>query len=460
MAVFKPLDSVRELWSLNLADRPRLDHIFNYVHEREGLPTVPDDASPEVRRIAAMSFKNVLTLVRDTFAQNLSVVGYRSSTTGDDLPPWGLWQRNRMDARQSEIYRPALTYGCSYVAAFPGEDGPVFRPRSPRQLLAAYSDPQIDEWPEVALEMWVETVRDKRFRKGYLYTKDLVYPVFLGQVLDVTSLPGTLAPTLDGDPFEHGAGVCPVVRYVNGRDAEENIVGEIEPLLTAQRAINNVNFDRLIVSRFGAFPQKVISGWSGSADDVLAASARRVWAFDDEQVKAQTFAAAQIEPYNALLNEMFEHVAMIAQISPSQVTGQIVNVSADALAAAEANQQRKLVSMRESFGESHEQLLRLGSLIAGDSRNAADDEAEVVWRDTEARSFGAVVDGVTKLIAAGVPIAQVLHLVPGISQRQIQEIKVQKERDDAEAAKKAAEIQGVAANPDNETSVPEEDAAI
>jgi hypothetical protein len=438
MAEFNPLDSVRELWDLHLADRARLDNIFEYVHERRGLPRVPDDASSEVREIARMSPKNVLTLVRDTFAQNLSVVGYRSSLTGDDLPPWALWQRNRMDARQAEIYVPTLTYGCSYVAVVPGDEGASFRPRSPRQMLAAYSDPQSDEWPVVALEMWIDTVGSTRWRRGFLYTDELVYPVTLGQVLDSGGAPAMLTPTLNGQPFEHGAGVCPIVRYVNRRDAEDNIVGEVEPLLTLQQAINNVNFDRLIVSRFGAFPQKVITGWSGSSQEVLAASARRVWSFEDDTVDAKSFPAAQIEPYNALLDEMFQHVAMIAQISPSQVTGQIVNVSADALAAAEANQQRKLVAMRESFGESHEQLLRLGALIDGDTANASDDQAEVVWRDTEARSFGAVVDGVTKLVAAGVPIEQVLHLVPGISQRQIQDIVKQKKANDLFASIRGA----------------------
>ena len=100
-----------------------------------------------------------------------------------------------------------------------------------------------------------------------------------------------------------------------------------------------------------------------------------------------------------------------------------------ALAAAEANQQRKLAAKRESFGGSWEQVLRLGAEMAagGDAEavaeNTADAGAEVVWRDTEARSFAAVVDGVTKLASAGVPIEQLLTIVPGMTQQQIQGIK-------------------------------------
>jgi hypothetical protein len=135
-----------------------------------------------------------------------------------------------------------------------------------------------------------------------------------------------------------------------------------------------------------------------------------------------------VEPYNSILEEMLHHVAMVAQISPSQVTGRMINVSAEALAAAEANQQRKLAAKRESFGESWEQVLRLGAEMSGDqpegaAETAADVAAEVVWRDTEARSFAAVVDGVTKLAAAGVPIDHLLTMVPGMTQQQIQGIK-------------------------------------
>ncbi|MBT2266448.1 phage portal protein [Rhodococcus erythropolis] len=429
---FDPVEAAGDLWALHLEERAEFDRIHEFVKERRGKPKVPDDASDEVKRIAAISTKNVLTLVRDSFAQNLSVVGYKSSSSGEDLPPWAMWKRNRMAARQAEIYVPGLTYGFSYAAAVPDEKGLAqFRLRSPLRMLAAYSDPEIDEWPEQALEIWTETRGRRKFRMGHVYSDEHVYKMTLGEVVDTGTRVNWISPEVVGEPLLHNASHCPVVRYVNRRDEDGVVQGELAQLLTLQEAINNANFDRLIVSRFGAFPQKVIAGWQpSSAAEGLAASARRVWTFEDETVKAQTFAAAAIEPYNALLNEMFEHVAMVAQISPAQVTGAIANVNAEALAAAEANEQRKLTTMRESYGEGHEQLLRLGAEIEGDVANAGDDQAEVVWRDTEARSFGAVVDGVTKLAAQGVPIEDTLHLVPGMSQSRIRDIavKVQQSR--------------------------------
>lgn len=426
----KPL--ISKMWQLHLSERAWLDRIYEYRSGLRGRPEVPEGAGKELEELAKLSVKNVLGLVVDSFGQNLSVVGYRSALSQGNDPAWERWQRNRMDARQAEVYKPALTYGASYVTADPGPKGTVWRPRSPRKMLTVYEDPTLDAWPQYALEVWATERDARRHRRGRLYDHRYVYELDLGwlpinddetssaqrpvtvQAVDKISAHGA---TFEGDP------VCPVVRFVNARDADDLIVGEVAPLILLQQAINNVNFDRLIVSRFGAFPQKVISGWAGTKEEVLKASTLRVWAFDDEKVRAQSFPATSADPYNSILEEMLQHVAMVAQISPAYVTGKMVNLSAEALAAAEANQQRKLTAKRESFGESWEQLLRLSAEMDGDAETASDAGAEVVWRDTEARTFAAIVDGVVKLAQVGVPVAELLDVVPGMTQQKIQAIK-------------------------------------
>jgi hypothetical protein len=179
--------------------------------------------------------------------------------------------------------------------------------------------------------------------------------------------------------------VCPVVRYINRRNSEDLVEGEIYRLLPDQRTINEVNFDRLIVARFGAFPQKVISNWIGiTQDKALEISAKRALTFEDD-VKVQSFPAASLVPYNDLIDKLIEHVGQKAQISPSYTSGGgLVNVSADAAAMAEANQQRKLLSMRDSFGESHEQLLQAAAQMDG---NQAPPMMPRRWRGGTLRPF-------------------------------------------------------------------------
>ncbi|AJK27335.1 portal protein [Mycobacterium phage Kratio] len=423
---------VQQMYTLHLEDCAKLDRIYEYVKGRRGRPAVPEGASDEVKDIAKLSIKNVLRLVRDSFAQNLSVVGYRNLSAQENDPAWADWQRNRMDARQAEVHRPAVQYGSSYVVVSPGPDGPEWRTRSPRQLLAVYEDPVLDAWPQFALETWVAQKDAKPHRRAVLYDELYMYELDLGEIPVVGSGDGDSASKpisvraveriIAHGATDNGKPVCPVVRFINDRDADDMIVGEIEPLIGMQQAINYVNFDRMLVSRFGANPQRVISGWTGSKNEVLKASALRVWTFEDPDVKAQAFPAASLEPYNAVLDEMMQHVAMEAQINPSTVTS-ISNVSADALAACEHNMQLKLANKRESFGESWEQVLRLSAAMGGDAGTADDIRAETIWRDTEARTFAAVVDGVVKLAQAGVPIEYLLPLVPGMTQQLIQAIK-------------------------------------
>jgi hypothetical protein len=303
--------------------------------------------------------------------------------------------------------------------------------------MAIYDDPSIDLWAQVALETWIDETDGRPRRKGMLLDDTHMWPLDLGQLASpvreideqVRNVPITLSQDSIGEPVPHGGvdddgnPVCPVVRYLDRRDPDDLVLGEVSPLINDQREINEVNFDRLIVARFGAFPQKVITGWAGTNEETLAASAKKVWAFDDDQVKAWTLNPASLEPYNGLIESLEQHVASRAQISPMYVTTKFINVGADAVAAGESNQQRKLMLMRDSFGESHEQLLGLALRMAGEP---FDDSAEVVWRDTEARNFGIIADGIIKIaqaLATGAPVEPLLPLVPGVTQQMVTAMK-------------------------------------
>lgn len=421
---------IADMWQMHMHERVWLDRIYDYTKGLRGRPEVPEGTGKEVKELAQLSVMNVLSGIRDTFTRNLSVVGYRRANATDNDPAWAMWQRNRMDARQKEVHKPAVTYGAAYVTVLNDDRGPVFRPRSPRQLLATYRDPALDAWPQYAFETWIDKTDAKPRRLGMLLDDEWVYPFDMGEVPMSPTDPDRLyamAVREFGEPYAHGATyegvpVCPVVRYVNDRDADDLIIGEVAPLIIDQQAINSVNFDRLIVSRFGAFPQRVISGWSGTRNEVLAASASRVWTFEDETVRAQTFAPASIDGYTALLDAMKATVYEKAGLSPAK-SGKLINLAAEALALAEKDETEKLNDKRESLGESHEQLLRLGAEMDGDAATATDSGAEVVWRDTSARSLAATIDGITKLAGAGVPIEPLLQMVPGMTQQQIRGIQ-------------------------------------
>lgn len=417
------VDTVRDLWARHRNELADHDRVYNYVNGRFGVPEVPEGASDELKQIARESVKNVLKRVRDAYVHPLTVNGFRAAESAEnDAAVWALWQEQKLDARQAEAHRSAVTYGTGF--AIIEESG--IRLRSPRQVFAVYADPHVDDWPVYALETWVDRSGKKPMRRGRLFDETHVYPITLGNVTEhqlraeeteSTQRRFTIAVDSDEEPSPHGAEQAPVARFVNDRDAESLVVGEVEPLIPKQRAINSVNFDRLVVSRYGAFPQKYVIGWAPATEsELVKASVQRLMAFDDDTVKAGAFPAAQVEPYNAILAEMLVDVAMDAMVPPFGLTGSYANLAADALAVIRAPYETKLRSKRASFGETWEQVLTVYAAMKGVSVPA---DAEVVWDSGEARSYAQVIDGISKLVPAGVPIEALLDDVPGWSQQRI-----------------------------------------
>lgn len=413
-----------ELWRKHSDELPLLEKVRGYMRGELGRPTLPDSPDDEIKELARLAVKNMMPLVVDAFTSALTVTGFRSPSAVADAAAWAIWQRERMDARQAEVHRLAIQYGASYLLLDHVGGVTRFNPRSPRRMFAAYSDPSRDEWPEYALETWIETVAGRRVRKGILWDADAGYDV----VIQGSAKTSRVSAVEDVDPRMHPFGVCPVVRFVNVRDTEDLLTGEVEPLIEDQKTLNAVNFDRLVVSRFGAFPQKWIMGWApdtgttaGDADSLARMSARRILAFGDsaQDVKAGAFPSASIEGYNSLIAEIQSYMAVKARVQVWALNGNLSNVGTETIALVDSPNQRKNAAKRLSFGESWEQSLRQAAEVDGID---VPEDAEIVWDATEARSFAQVVDGISKLVTAGVPITELLGQIPGLSQQQVDAI--------------------------------------
>jgi hypothetical protein len=74
-------------------------------------------------------------------------------------------------------------------------------------------------------------------------------------------------------------------------------------------------------------------------------------------------------------------LAALSQTPAHEMLGKMANLSAEALAAAEASLTRKVVERRHTLGEAHEQALRLSAHIMGETEAARDYAAEVRWAD-------------------------------------------------------------------------------
>lgn len=401
--------------------------VARYLRGEHDLPYMPAGANAEYRTLAKRSVTNWLPLISDTFAKGLFVDGYRPARATENAAPWGYWQANGLDARQTVAHRGALEFGVSYCLVLPGEDAPFMRPLRPTRTLAWYEDDE-DEWPFAALH-YVGPVAGAERGVGLfrLYDSERVY--------HLTRREGA-GFTLKASE-EHGLGVTPWVRFRDRLDGEA--VGIVAPLIPLQDRVNEAVFALMMALQYASFRQRWATGLaipvdeeatlaSGDANpnfgkpvEPFAAAVDRLWVSDNPDAKFGDFAQTDTTGHLNAYKSTVQSLAAIAQTPPHVLLGDLVNLSADALAAAEASTQRKTAEYETLFGESWEQAFRLAAKAAGDSVAAADVAAEVRWRDTEARSLAQTVDALGKMVQMlGVPAEGVWERVPGVTDTDVE----------------------------------------
>lgn len=407
------VDWTVRLLRIRKAEAEKLDWIHEYWRGKQSLPVVPRGVPVEVRRMAQMSRVNVLGLVVDVLAQSLYVVGYREESEVDNDETWGVWQANKLDAHQTGVHRSALAFGTAYTLVLPGDPGPVIRGVSPRRLTAMYGDDP--EWPEVALEVR-ESGKDTSYR---LYDDGQVW--FLDEDGEGRPAGQEWNPTVTGSNV-HGMGVCPVVRFRNEDDLDGDISGEIERLIPLQDQIDFTTFDLLVAQHFQAFRQRYILGWTTTSEtEKVKAAASRLWTFDDPDVKVGEFGQTDLGGYLDSRESTLQHLATISQTPPHYLLGKLVNLSAEALAAAEAGQRRKIGEREVLFGEAWEQTLGLAAALEG---REPSDSAQVRWQDTEARALASTVDALGKMAQMlSIPPEVLWEKIPGWTQQDVERAK-------------------------------------
>ena len=395
-----------------------LDLIHDYVEGEIDPQYVPRDAAVEFRQIVRQSRVNVLPLVVDTIAQSLYVDGYRAKQSEENAPAWDQWQANRMDARQTGVHRAALTYGAAYVMVAPGDQGPAWSPFSPRDMTAVYKDAVNNEWPEYAL-----IVRESGGALELVVVAP--YERYLFTAKNADSTPEFVGSEVHGVPW------TPVVRFVNQYTLDDDPRGEIEPLIPLQGQANSLTFGLGMAAQFAAFRQKWVTGFEVERDSTgrpvepFKSGVDKLFIGESPDTRFGDFNSADLNGYVDARQSVLRIMATIAQVPPHHLGGAtIANLSAEALASLEVQQSRKVAERKSLFGEAWEQTLRLSAYVAGDSEAMADTSAQVIWRDTEARSLASTVDALGKLVTMlGVPPQALWERIPGVTQQDVERWK-------------------------------------
>ncbi|WP_190098798.1 phage portal protein [Streptomyces griseoflavus] len=426
------VSTARRLLKLREVEQPRLQRIADYMAGKHASVYVPAGARAEYRWLIERAKVKILPLVVTVVSQNMYVDGYRPKGADDNASPWRVWQANRLDARQHGVHRAALTYGAAYVVVMPGKPVPVITPFSPRRLTALYADPVNDEWPLFAIEDRVENTAKGQRRVVRVYDDQARYTL-------VGNVDGSGLKLDENGVMRHDLGVCPVVRFVNTDDLDgDGVIGEVEPLIDAQDQLNMTTFNLLMAQQYAAFRQRWVTGMAPPQDDdgnpiePFRSRVDGVFIAEDADTKFGEFGQTDLKGYLESREATIRHMSTLSQVPPYHLLGQMVNLSAEALAAARDGLDRKIDERESLFGEGWEQALRLAGLASGDHSAWEDTEAQVVWRDTSARSLAQTVDALGKLVTMlGVPPQELWEKIPGVTQTDVERWKTTAEQGDS-----------------------------
>lgn len=453
MSKWTPIKLASTLLAIIDRDAERMKLIDDYANGRHRDPYMPDKADAEYRLLAERCVTNVIPTAENTPAQTLYVDGFRPGVKREEdelgnvaTPEWDHFQLSRMDARQSAIYRGAFRFGHAFVETKRSAEGrAVSRGISAKNAAALFEDPANDIVPFAALEVTSRphTMNDKPVvGTATLWTATTKHKVTFGSFTDEKSV------KVDAG-VKHGSKSCPITRFACTVDLEGRTVGLVEPLIPLQDRINQTVFDLLIAQTYGSFKVRTVTGmapplqmqpeldddgkptgeWEPVIDSRTGApkpadvnlNAKRFLYAEDESVKFDTLDETPLDGYIASIELAFRQFTGLSQTPPHFLLGQIANLSADALQAAETALARKVEEFRKSFGESWERVFRLAAELDGNAEAAADYKGETLWRDMDSRSMSKTADALGKLHDIGIPTKALIRMIPGVTNTQADE---------------------------------------
>lgn len=397
-------DTIKEYEGAAKTEWRRLGEFEAYYDGCQRPPYEPESATREFKELVHRSVTNLTRLVVHTIEQRLVIDGFRASAIAvENAPQWQWWQANGLDSRQKAVYTEAGKHGYTGVMVLPGDDAPVMRPISPREWFLSFED-YSDDWPRFALKQ----PNENEWHVLDDFARYIVRMDGNGDTLITEKV--------------HDLNVCPIVPFRNAWKLTGYPEGEIAPSIAIQDRLNQTVFDLLVAQTYAAAPQKWAAGLSLPTDSRgrpitdVRAFAKSLWATSEKDAKFGSIPEANLNNIVHAIEQCLRTYGLMTQTPPHYLLGDLINLSAEALLAADTSLAKKTQDRQMLYGESWEQAFRLAGVAAGDDSAAKDMDAQVVWRDTEPRSIAQQVDALGKLATMlQIPVQALWEEVPGVT---------------------------------------------
>jgi hypothetical protein len=414
------------------AQTSRAAYYQNY-YDCENVVTALMDSEERTnfRTFLKESRANWSELVVNAVAERLQVVGFRfgpGNASGSHA--WEIWQASGLDADGELAQTDALVCASSFVLVNLDEDnltGVTISVESPFEACVLYQPGNRRK----------RVAGYKRYSLGSKTTQVLILPDVIA-----TWYPDEPEPEVLANP----TGIVNLVEMQPQPRSTRPPRSELHSAVHFQDRINTTIFNRLVATDYGAFRQIWATGVK-LAREILTfddgttkvnvvkpfdVGANRLLTNENPDARFGSFTESTLRGYLDAVSQDVEQLAAITQTPPHYLLGSMVNLSADAIKAAEAGLVSKVSRRALHIGEAWEEVMRIALALTGDP-NAGDVAAEVVWKDFETRSEAQLVDALTKMATLGVP-TEVLWQKWGATPQEIEQWKQLKANEGAQTA--------------------------
>lgn len=368
------------------------------------------------RTLMDMTASNWPKLIVDSVEERIEVQGVRfGNSQKDDQDAWDIWQANGLDAEASMLHQSAFTDGRAYVVVW-GNGSTEAKPKITLEhacLCIVEYEPGTRN-RRAALRRW----QDQGRWYANLYRPDGIYKFQAKEIPNAAQVgaPDYVPPTAENWerrevenetwPLANPLDTVPVVEFAVNRSLRPNpfgtAQGEYEANLRHVDRINYKVFCGLVALTWSGFPLRALIGDPILRDDdgnpipPFDALVDSIVQLENADAKLMQLPEASIDNYSPEMD--IKHLAALTKTPAHYLLGEMVNLSADAIRAAEAALVAKARRHARALGESWEEVIRLGFRVmdAQDSRGQ-DQSAQIIWADPESRSLAERADAALKL---------------------------------------------------------------
>lgn len=400
------------------------------------LPDVDPKLREAYRNLMRKARANWSGTVIDVVTERLEVVGVRiGDNPSADEAAWRLiWEGNNLNAIEDDVYTDAMVGGTSYVMVDPWprrelEDGtkvPRITPEHPTQL-ATVADHEGDPplcsikiwkaaggrlrmvlmYPEAIFKFQSKTVATVSIEPVWFVPGSTATPLEIGwgwaDPTDAESWEPYRGPNDDEWPLDNPTGEVTAVRFTNRGRLRSGGRSELHGITSTQDRINQTLLDRMISQAFDSFRQKYVTGLdipkdpdTGNPIEPFKSAIDRMWVIASPDAKVGTIEAGDIEPLLKAVESDVVELAALSRTPPHLLLGGTsVLPNAEALRSSEAGLLSKTERKQKTFGESWEEVFRIGSAVAG--LEAVPEWSEVIWRSADRQTLAEMADAMVKL---------------------------------------------------------------